>query len=252
MDYRPQQLACLLLTMVVGLAVGCAHRPTAQIYAVDGVYECQAVRSGQIALDGLASEKAWRRAPVMSDFVTAGPNPRPALAATRVRMLQDGQRLLFFFECDSPAFRTYGSQRDDEIWNGEAAEIFLAPEGADKPYYEININPDGVIFDSRIHNWRYEVLVKHHREWAQNYNANVEAAIRRRYDAAGEIVGWDVELAIPFADLGMPEGIQPGQAWRFNVCRAAPLPNGEIEFSTWHSTGADFHRPHQFARLRFK
>ncbi len=246
-----------IITMILlsgfALICGCAYLSVSDPPTPDpGYYECRRVPEGRVTIDGFADESVWRRAPVMKGFRTAGADPQPAAAATAVRMLWDDQRLYLFFECESPNFSVYGTQRNDEIWHGEAAETFLAPEGPDRPYYEINVNPDGVVFDSRIYDWRYEVLVQHHERWAGDYEAGLELAVRRRENDAGEVIGWDLELAIPFADLGVPDGPEPGDTWLFNVCRAAPLPgDGRIEFSAWHPTMADFHRPHRFATLKF-
>lgn len=241
-----------LLGVWLAVQVGCAVRSRPLVEPEqEGVYHCRHIGFGRIAIDGIADERAWQSAPVMTGFVTAGRRPVAAIGETRVRMLRDNHRMYVFFECESPWFRVAGSQRDDDVWEAEAAELFLAPDGPDEPYFEVCINPDGVIFDSRIVDWRYNVKILHGREWARSFNADIEAAVRHHLNDDGEVVGWDVEMAIPFADLGLSGRPRRGTTWRFNVCRATALQAGGVEFSTWHSTLADFHRPHRFARLRF-
>ncbi len=241
------------LTMVLTAGFSaCLHRTAMAPSATEGRYVCRRIRPGQLVIDGVADEAVWRRAPVMAVFQTAGPEPRAAVASTVARMLWDHQRLYVYAQCVSPAFSVFGEQRDDAVWEGEAVEAFLAPEGPEAPYYEVNVNPDGVIFDTRILDWPYKVRARNLRAWAEGFNADIERAVQLQRNAAGDVIGWSLEMAIPFADLGFPDGPPRGQTWRFNICRAAPMHASGIEFSAWHPTFGDFHLPHRFAWLIFR
>lgn len=244
----------LLGALLLGLS-GCAGpRPGPGASAappVPGEVRCARVPDGAIRVDGEGDEEAWKTAPVLADFRTGRNPPGPARASTRVRIAFDSDSLFLFYDCTAVRFTVAGEGRDSEVWNGEAAEVFLCPGEGAVPYYEIDVNPEGTLYDSRIHDWRYEALSRHWKEWAQAFDAPVRAQTRIARDADGKVTGWRAEMAIPFRSLGL-EGAPRGNArWRFNVFRAAGLEDGALEYSAWTPTGGDFHRPLAFPRLVF-
>lgn len=218
----------------------------------DRSYECHKVAEGTIHIDGLADEPGWEKAELLERFQTSGPHPQPAKAHTEARLLWSDDALYASFFCGNDAIRAVGEERDGEVWTGDAAEIFLAPGGGDMPYFEIDINPKGVIYDNRITDWHYEVLSKHWREWAEAYTADIRCAISEERGTDGSLRGWRVEVRIPFKDL-VPESAfpTPGTVWLFDVARAGKLGSGPVEFSVWEPTRSDFHRPYRYPRLLF-
>ena len=215
-------------------------------------YRCPKVAVDAVQIDGLLTEPAWQKAEVLTGFQTAGPHPKPASKSTRVQLLWTDSCLLVGFVCESDGVRPQGTQRDEPLWEGEAAEIFLCPGGSTAPYYEVDTNPNGAIYDTCVKNWRYEVMSQHWEEWKNSFNTDVRAAVKLQRDAAGEVAGWSAEFAIPFKDMVATNGLpKPGSAWLFDVFRVYKPKQGDVEFSAWEPTCLDFHRPYRFARLLF-
>ncbi len=219
-------------------------------------YCCLYVAADAITLDGKLDEPAWQRAAPLTDFHTSGKQPVPASRVTTARLLWTDTHLLAAYDCRADFIQCAGQERDDTVWAGEAAELFLAPAGGDRPYFEFNVNPECQLYDTHIFDWHYEVMVKEWRNWAKAYNADVRCGVQVERSPAGEPRGWTVELAVPFRDLG-PDGAgsgtapAPGSVWLFNVARAVSRPAKKVEYSCWEPTFGDFHRPFKYPRLEF-
>lgn len=215
----------------------------------DRTYTCKHVAETAITLDGIPDEAAWKTIPELTDFVTAGPNPQPVKHKTVARVAWSDTKLYFAFRCETDGFKTAGKVRDDSIWDAECAELFVCPNGADAPYYEIDVNPDGVVYDSRVESYVYLLMEKNWQQWAKGWNG-METKTHVERDAAGKVTAWTMEAAVPFTafDGGAPK---PGAAWLFLPIRIAMTPDGQGEWACWESTHADFHKPHQFPKLKF-
>ncbi len=157
------------------------------------------------------------------------------------------------FSCrDTDIWGTY-TQRDEPLFDEEVVEIFLCPSGNLAHYFEFEVSPRNTVFDANVFNPegdRRTMLVD--REW----NA---AGLRTAVRVAGTLgqrddhdLGWIAELAIPFADLGLPGPPAPNEQWRINLYR---IERGEVEeFSAWSPTlksPPDFHVPSRFGTLVF-
>jgi hypothetical protein len=62
---------------------------------------------------------------------------------------------------------------------------------------------------------------------------------------------WDVEMAIPLAELAPPHPVRHGDMWRMNLYRIDRLQHRD-EFQAWSPVGReDFHVPSFFGGLEF-
>ena len=217
------------------------------------VYLCHEVPDDSISIDASLDEKAWQRATPMDNFQTAGPNPLPAKYSSRTRLLWSTNHLFLAFECKIDAIRSTLTERDSDIWNGECAELYLCPRGAEAKYYEIDFNPQNAIYDSLLSSYKYLEQAKHGRAWALRYNARILSKTSIQRDSNGAVTGWTLEAAIPFADLAEAEHVppKPGDLWWFNAFRIAQIDATNCEYSAWMPTWADFHKPWMFPRLQF-
>ena len=215
------------------------------------VYECRHVPAGAITVDGTVNEPAWQQAETMMGFLTAGRNPTGVVHQTECRIAWDDTCLLVGFRCFNSQVKSAGTRRDHPVWDGESAELMLCPKGADKPYFEIDVNPSNTLYDTHILSWHWVDLSANWQKWAEGYNPNVRSATGRITSPDGKLLGWSAELAIPFSELNGTTTPANGKVWRFNSARAAVKTDGSIEFSCWEPTFGDFHRPFTYPSLRF-
>src|SRR6185503_13956236 len=114
-------------------------------------------------------------------------------------LLWDNKFLYVAFDNQDSDIWTSLTKRDDKLWTQEADELMIDADGNGKTYVELQVAPNGTVFDTYLPEYRkYEDAVK----------------------------GWTVELAIPLADvkgldkatgLKIPPAV--GDTWRFNMFR---------------------------------
>jgi len=156
-------------------------------------------------IDGRLDDAAWAKARGLSFRFLTGRAGEPE-AATRARVVCDGKNLYFAFACAEPdmgRLAIAGKNRDDDVWHGDTAEIFLDPTHAEslEAYYHVAVNPAGVTMDTRGGD--------------KAWNPKLKVATLRRD------VGWSVEVAISLADLGVKPGQVP-KVWGMNLTRYRP------------------------------
>jgi hypothetical protein len=222
--------------VVARLAVARSARP-------GGEYAIRRAR-GPITLDGVADEADWKAAPHSPEFTDAE-GGAPVGGRTAARLLWDDQHLYAFVEVeDADVFSSYRG-RDDPLWKEDVIELFIDADGDRKGYVELQVNPNGAIFDAFFPGTRAQ---PHHVEWNGGMRAAVvvHGTADRRDDRDR---GWDVELAIPHADVkgmaaDMAVRIPPvvGDRWRLNVVRVDKPRDAGIRAATWSPiTIGDFH-----------
>jgi cellulose/xylan binding protein with CBM9 domain/transferase family hexapeptide repeat protein len=215
------------------------------------IYRCRRVRT-PVEVDGALDEAAWMAAEAASAFGLADGSGAPRFP-TEARLCWDETHLYVAFSCqDSDIWGTY-TQRDEPLFDEEVVEIFLCPTGNLQHYFEFEVSPRNTVFDAKVFSPegdRRMMLVD--REWnAPGLKTAVRVAgtLGRRDD---HDIGWIVEMAIPFADLGLAGPPQPNEQWRMNLYR---IERGEVEeFSAWSPTlksPPDYHVPARFGTLVF-
>lgn len=177
----------------------------------------------------------------------------PAPYETRFRALWSagGLHLRFDADDDDPWHTMTG--RDDPIWEEEAVEIFLDPEG-DGRYVEVELSPANVVCDLRrtapgapaadpipvpsgVMDRGFEV-------------EGLRTAAIRTPD------GWTGTLFLPWRGLGLAGAPPAGTAMPFNVFRierpgGPDAPEERAVFAAWSPTGSpSFHVPEAFRPLR--
>jgi hypothetical protein len=217
-------------------------------------YACRHVGKLEIKLDGRPDEPAWQVAEPMKEFRVLRDSAKQAEMPTTARLVWNDDCLFLSFECSNDGIRSAVTERDGPVWEGEAAEMFLCPRGADAFYYEINFTPNNILFDSRIESWKYEAMAKDWKKWAAGFNPAIRSATHVNRQQGGKVVGWSLEAAIPFKDLDVAGNTapKPGDVWLFNLFRIAMKQDGQAEYSMWQPVHPEFHRPHQFPRLSFE
>ena len=70
----------------------------------------------------------------------------------RVRMDLNGDALVFCFEVADKELCSPYTQDNEDIWQGDAVEVFLSPDGDRKHYLELEVSPYGVRFFGEVEN----------------------------------------------------------------------------------------------------
>ena len=156
------------------------------------------------AIDGRLTDAAWSRAVHIPAFVQTRLMGSLTLAgATEAWVTYDADQLYVAYRCHEPDMSSLviqgSAERDGKVYNGDSVELWVTPNADVRPFYQFIINADNFVFDRRDLNpedfdgtWR-------------------SAASKRRGD-------WQVELAIPWKDLGI-EIPAPGTVLRANLNR---------------------------------
>ena len=174
-----------------------------------------------VNVDGDLEEQIWGDAPCAEDFACFNNNVA-ATEKTKAYLVYDNQYLYAAFVCyDS---KMPGIRADDRIFPGDDVELFVDP-GRSLEYTHVAVNPDGKVCLS----------------WQQDGRKNkVKAAAKRFADR------WQVEIAIPFADIKMPDAADMKPEWGINFCRCLPRLK---EYTCWSPVAGEFHNPTRFGKL---
>jgi hypothetical protein len=235
------------LVFVVALAVCAAACGAAEVKS----YRCPKVADPP-TIDGRLDDAAWKLAPPVR--LVLSETGSPAAKKTIARMCWDDSCLYVSFDCeDEDIWGTY-TQRDDPVYNEEVVEVFASPACDLKHYFELNVSPRNVVFDSHV----FDPVAGHPSAPTTSlWNCEglrtavcVDGTLDCRTDTDKR---WSAELAIPFAGLGTSTP-KPGQRWRLNLYRIDLSPK-PVEFQAWSPTlvtPAAFHIPERFGTVFFE
>lgn len=216
-------------------------------------WECRRT-AGAITVDGSLDDPGWTGVPAMSPLVDAITGAAPA-QATEIKVCWDDECLYLSYACKDRDIWGEFEKRDDPLYDEEVVEFFLCPTGDLRHYFEFEISPLNVLFDATVFNPdgdRRTMLVD--RTWNA---AGMRTAVRisgTLNDRTSPDIGWIAEVALPFADLGLPGPPAPGAVWRANFYRIERPHGGPEEYTAWSPTyrePADFHVPACFGELVF-
>ncbi len=242
MDHSP---VCLGIAAMAVLFVA-ADRPEATREAV-----CRRV-SRPPKIDGKLDDACWADA-VLIDKFPAFWESRPSGTGTKARLLWDDDALYFSATMTDQELRSFGTKRNDHLWNGDVFELFLKPSAASPAYYEFQVNPRSVILEIPFPRRGYSF-----EELAAKPPMGMEAVaiVDGTLDQPGDVDrGWTVEGRIPWS-LFAPTGgrPKPGDAWVFAMCRYDYGPDGTkpVLVSSAPLSQPSFHRHEDYARLKFE
>jgi hypothetical protein len=209
--------------------------------------------TGEITLDGRLDEPVWRAAARVRLELNDGSGA--VRDATTVRLWYDRDALHLGWTCRDTDIQATLTARDSRFWEEEVAEFFLTP-GALSDYYELQWNPLGGVFDARIHN-ELDAATGLSRKFTGDWSftaAGMRHAVRVEGtvgDATDTDRGWQAEVRLPFADLGVPAP-RPGAVWRGNFYRFNRGGGQPAELQAWSPTRRpSFHEPGRFGFLEF-
>jgi hypothetical protein len=210
--------------------------------------------TGAITIDGRLAESDWSELPASSSFVNTlggGAGPFPATA----RMLWDDQNVYVAFEVIDDYLHNTITERDGHLWEQDAVEIMIDPDGDGQHYFELQVSPTGNIFDTAYDSRRVPGPIGH-ADWDSHMVAHVNTEGGVNDETPDR--AYTVELSIPWSALtygDMPASIAPpaGATWRFNFYVMDTRPGGAQRGEGWSATLApDYHVPDRFGRVTFR
>ena len=106
-----------------------------------------------IKIDGKLDEAAWADAPSTGPFVNTMTGA-PAEQKTEAKLLWDNKFLYVAFDNTDTDIWSSLTKRDDKLWTQEADEMIIDADGNGKTYVELQVAPNGTIFDTYLPEYR--------------------------------------------------------------------------------------------------
>jgi hypothetical protein len=194
----------------------------------------------------------WSAAPTTAAFVETrkgGPAEFQAFA----KLLWDERYLYLGVEVHDALLRASETERDAHLWEQDCVELMIDPDGDGRGYFEIQVSPRGVVFDTRYDARRIPKPFGHV-DW--NSESRVGVSARGTIDDRHADAGYIVELAIPWQAFSLDEqrsaGPTIGDEWRANLY-VMDLTREDQRAAAWSPLGiGDFHVPERFGILSFE
>jgi len=210
-----------------------------------------------LIIDGVLDDPAWVLAASTGEFVNVGsgePNTSTQLGG-RARLLWNQSALFLALEIRDTDIRGDFQKGavDPHLWSESTAEIMIDPEGDgdNRDYYEIQIGPQGLVFDSRFDDYNQPRVLPNgpfgHEEWS----AHVKLAVVLQgtlSDSSDQDRGYSIEAQIPWSSFDKLKVTPPkvGSVWRINFY--AMHSNGGVAWSPILGQG-NFHKASRFGRI---
>lgn len=196
------------------------------------------VADASITLDGALDEPAWSKAARTTRFVGAkSGTPMPGPLQGEARLFWDDTHLYVAIDVQDANLRGGfpSNAVDPHLWERDTVEIMFDPDGADnRDYYELQINPQGLVFDSRFDDYNLPKGGPAGPFGHQDWSSQVERAVALRGtldDASDRDDGYLVEARIPWASFAKAQRSPPqaGDTWKMNFY--AMQDNGGVAWS---------------------
>ncbi len=214
-----------------------------------------AVRAAEpITVDGNLDEPAWNRAGRTARFVDTLGGGAAQLRAN-ARVLWDDDHLYVAFEVADDFLQNTIAERDGHLWEQDAVEIMIDPDGDGRNYFEMQVSPTGQVFDTR-YDTRRQPQPFGEVAWDSRLRAGVSP--RGTVNDAQDDNGYTAEIAIPWRAFraGTPPASRPeaGQTWRANFYVMDQRRAGQGQRTAgWSPTHErDFHVPARFGQITFQ
>ncbi|MFI5308031.1 MAG: carbohydrate-binding family 9-like protein [Polyangiales bacterium] len=204
-----------------------------------------------LQIDGKLDEADWSAAQTSGAFVQTMSGERGAFAAS-ARVLYDDKNLYVGYQVADDFLRSTFKKADEHLWEQDAVELMVDPDGDGKNYFEIQVAPTGVVFDTRYDSRR---LPQPFGDMAWSSAAKAKVALQGKPNDDENDVGYTVELAIPWTAFAAgPTPAQPpaaGATWRMNFFVMDTRREGQRAVGWSPPLIGDFHTLERFGRVVF-
>ncbi len=221
-----------------------------------------------IIIDGKLSEKSWKKAPwsiYFSDLENGSAAEKGE--RTRFKMLWDDNYLYLAGELEETDIRGEMTERESRLYEENAFEFFLDPDGDNHNYMELEINALNTIWDLKMN--------KPYRDGGQLNDAWNMRGLKTAIQLCGSLNDpkkkdkkWYVEAAFAWEDLLEMAQYRSkpwnGALWKMNFLRTdwehvvvnndgeKRVQRKNCKFWAWQPVGAiNMHQPEKWAYLQF-
>ena len=210
-------------------------------------------------IDGKLDDEAWKNSPRTINFVDVSTGQQNTMFPVNAfaRLAWDDQNLYAAFEVNDDdllgGFKP--DEKDPHLWEKTCVELMIDPDGDgdNRDYYEIQVSPQNLIFDSQFDDYNQPRGGPNgpfgHQEWSiQGKTAvSVNGTIDKSDDKDR---GYTVEMAIPWSSFSKAKSSPPtpGETWRMNFY--AMRRNGGVAWSAIMGQG-NFHKASRFGKVTF-
>jgi hypothetical protein len=203
-------------------------------------------------LDGKLDDRCWQHAAVIDHFGAFWMNPKAPRTGTFAYLVWDEDAIYYAGSMTDAELRSFGTKRNDTLWEGDVFELFLKPTAERPEYYEFQANPRAVVFEMAFAK-RPDGPVDF--AAAAPLGSRAAVALNGTLDQPGDRdQGWTVEGRIPWTAFAPTGGKpKPGDEWLFAICRYdyGPKDSSPILMSSAPLTKPSFHRYEDYGKLRF-
>jgi hypothetical protein len=212
-----------------------------------------------LELDGKLDEDIWKYASATGEFVNAGSGAINGDQTLSGRALLAWDNEYFYVAVEIRDSNIRGDfpadAGDPHLWTESTAEIMIDPDGDgdNRDYYEIQIGPQNLIFDSQFDGYNQPRVLPDGPFGHQEWTASARTAVSLRgtpNNARDHDDGYTVEAQIPWRSFGKAKAAPPqsGDTWRMNFY--AMRNNGGLAWSPILGQG-NFHRASRFGRVKW-
>lgn len=202
--------------------------------------------------DGKLDDPIWKRATAVDLVNTI--SGAPELPRTTVKAAWDDDNLYVAFDVDDDMLRSTFTAKDDHLWEQDCVEIMIDPDGDGNNYFELQVSPGNVSFDTRYDTRRTPRPFGH-----LDFDSGLKSAVDVRGTINDDIrdEGYSVEIAIPWKAFaaGEPKHEKPKAlaAWRLNYYVLDARNEHDQRAVGWSPPKVgDFHVPRRFGSVIFE
>lgn len=200
-------------------------------------------------IDGSLDDAIWASAAHTERFVDTM-SGAPAEPEARAHLAYDEEALYVAFEVRDPLLRSSFEGHDAHLWEQDAVELMIDPDGDGLRYVELQVSPTNVVFDTWFDSRRAPAPFGH-----IAWSSRLRSAVRTRGTPNDEEAddGYMVEIAIPFESLAPMGGSAPrgDNEWRVALYVLDALAEEQRGVGWSPPMVGDFHVPERFGRLAF-
>jgi len=213
----------------------------------------------KIVIDGNLDEPAWQHAGTTGDFVNVGNGAKANGQTLSGRALLTWDRDFLYLAIvirDTDIRGDFAPDAGDpHLWTESTAEVMIDPDGDgdNRDYYEIQIGPQNLVFDSQFDDYNQPRITPNGPFGHQEWTARAQSAVSLRgtlNQPNDRDDGYTVEAQIPWQSFTKAKKVPPhvGDEWRLNFY--AMRNNGGLAWSPILGQG-NFHKASRFGRVKW-